>query len=58
MLNDVIATYRSLLSCRKSLPGMRLEDALSDDAVKSLEKELKWLINKKENIDGRPNITS
>jgi len=43
MIKDVIETYKSLLSCRRSLPGMSLEEAFSNNAVKSIEKELEWL---------------
>jgi hypothetical protein len=39
----VLETYRCLISCCKNMPGMRLEDAFSDSAVKSLEREYEWL---------------
>jgi hypothetical protein len=45
MIDDVIETYRCLLSCCKKMPGMRLEDAFSDKAIRSIEKEFAWLQN-------------
>lgn len=50
MLDSVIDTYRCLLSCRKKMPGMKLEDAFksSTGALASLEKEAKWLLKQKE----------
>jgi hypothetical protein len=39
----VLETYRCLISCCKKMPGMRLEDAFSENAVKALEREYKWL---------------
>jgi hypothetical protein len=43
-LDGVLATYKCLLSCCKKMPGMRIEDLFSDNAVLSLEKEYAWLI--------------
>ena len=45
MWEDVLETYRCLLSCRKTMPGMPLEDALpiENGSVASLEKEYAWL---------------
>jgi hypothetical protein len=43
MMDEVLETYRCLLSCRNTMPGMRLEEAFSTDAVKSIEKEYEWL---------------
>lgn len=45
MLNKVIETYRCLLSCRKKMPGMRLEDAFSSQALRDLETEYGWLLS-------------
>jgi hypothetical protein len=47
MLNKVIETYRCLLSYRKRMPGMSLEDAFSSSAVEDLEKEYEWLLSQK-----------
>jgi len=35
----VLSTYRCLLSCRKTMPGMRLEDAFNKSAVDDIERE-------------------
>jgi hypothetical protein len=43
MIKDVLETYRCLLSCRKKMPGMRLEDAFPPESIKSLEAEAKWV---------------
>lgn len=43
MWQDVLETYRCLLSCRKNLPGMRIEDAFKTETIASLEKEYAWL---------------
>lgn len=45
MLEQVLDTYRCLLSCRKKMPGMRLEDAFSPAAVQDIEREYEWLKN-------------
>lgn len=42
-LSDIIETYQSLLSCRKNLPGMSMEEAFSAAAVSAIEEELEWL---------------
>jgi hypothetical protein len=43
MLANVLETYRCLLSCRKKMPGMKLEDAFNSEAVRDLEQEYAWL---------------
>ena len=43
MLNKVLETYQCLISCRKNMPRMKLEDAFKDNAVKDLEAEFEWL---------------
>lgn len=43
MLKDVLETYRCLISGCEKMPGMRLEDAFSDNALRSLKNEYKWL---------------
>ena len=43
MYDEIIDTYKCILSCRKKLPGMSLEDALNDSAVRGLERELAWI---------------
>jgi hypothetical protein len=35
----VLSTYRCLLSCRKKMPGMCLEDAFNKSAVDDIERE-------------------
>jgi len=45
--DNIIETYRCLISCRTSMPGMPLEDAFSHEAVKSIKKEYAWLIAQK-----------
>lgn len=42
-LDDIIHTYRCLISCRDTLPGMALEEAFSYDAMLSVKAELAWL---------------
>ena len=42
-IDSVLETYRCILSCRRNIPGMRLEDAFSSDAVRSIEREFEWL---------------
>lgn len=43
LMKDVINTYECLLSCRKKMPGMKLEDAFTPEAVNQLEIELLFL---------------
>lgn len=43
MLDKVLETYRCILSCRKRMPGMKLEDALNSAAVAEMEQEYSWL---------------
>jgi hypothetical protein len=43
MLNGVLETYQCILSCRKKMPGMKLEDAFNSAAVEDLEREYAWL---------------
>lgn len=43
MYDDIVETYRCILSCRLNLPGMRLEDALNESAVRGMQRELDWL---------------
>jgi hypothetical protein len=47
MLKDILDTYRCLISCRKNMPGMRLEDAFKsgNGSVQALEREYAWLQN-------------
>ena len=42
-LDDIIQTYRCLISCRDTMPGMALEEAFSYDAMVSVKDELVWL---------------
>lgn len=42
-LNDIIDTYKCLISCRDTLPGMPIEEAFSYDAMVSVKAELVWL---------------
>ena len=44
MIDAVIDTYKCLLSCRKKMPGMRLEEAFNPAAVTKLESEYLWLL--------------
>lgn len=46
MWKDVLETYRCLISNRKNLPGMKMEDALNRSALESMERELEWLKGK------------
>lgn len=48
MWKDVLETYRCLISNRKNLPGMKMEDALNSSALASMEKEFEWLKKKAE----------
>jgi hypothetical protein len=45
MWQGVLETYRCLISCRKNMPGMKLEDAFKREtgAVDALEREYAWL---------------
>jgi hypothetical protein len=43
ILEEVLGTYRCLLSCRKKMPGMSLESAFKHETIKYLEDEFKWL---------------
>ncbi len=45
---QVLETYRCLLSCRKNLPGLSLESAFNEDAVRDLEEEYAWLQQQKQ----------
>ena len=42
-LEDVLETYRCLISCYKMTPGMRLEEAFDSGAMTSIKKEYDWL---------------
>lgn len=42
-LKQVLDTYECLLSCVKSMPGMKLENAFSPAAILALEHEQIWL---------------
>ncbi|MCK9576590.1 MAG: hypothetical protein M0R51_11760 [Clostridia bacterium] len=42
-INNVIDTYKCLISCLESFPGMSLEEAFSYDAIQSIKKEYEWL---------------
>lgn len=44
MWQEVLETYRCLISSRKNMPGMRLEDVFSDYGC--LVSEYTWLQNK------------
>ena len=46
MLEKVIETYKCLISCRESMPGMKLEDAFNPDALKDIKREYEWLKSK------------
>lgn len=48
MIDKIIETYRCLISCCKKMPRMKLEDAFSSEALESLEKEHKWLLQEQE----------
>jgi hypothetical protein len=50
MLDNVLETYKCILSCRKRMPGMRLEDALSSAAVTDMELEYAWLQKQKKEL--------
>lgn len=50
MINEILQTYASLISCRRKAPGMRLEDAFNDDALKSFEAEYAWLLKVQEEL--------
>ncbi len=41
MWKEILETYKCLMSSRKNLPGMSLEDTFID--LSSLEKEYEWL---------------
>lgn len=45
MWQEVLETYRCLISCRINMPGMRLEEAFkrSTGAVDAIQNEYKWL---------------
>ena len=45
MLDHILETYRCILSCRKKMPGMKLEDALNSEAVNDMELEYTWLLS-------------
>lgn len=53
MWKDILETYRCLTKCRKSLPGMPLEDAFPE--LKPLEKEYEWLKQQIENLEEKKN---
>jgi len=44
-IDNIIDTYKCLISCCTSLPGMSLEEAFSNDAIKSIKEEYEWLNN-------------
>ena len=44
MIDDIIETYRCLISCREKMPGMKLEDAFSAKAIADIKKEYGWLL--------------
>jgi hypothetical protein len=46
MWQEVLDTYKCILSCRKNMPGMRLEDALNSSAFNSMKSEYTWLQGK------------
>lgn len=45
MIKNILETYKSLISCRKKMPGMKLEDAFSTKALESIKEEYEWLKN-------------
>ena len=42
-MEDVLVTYRCLISCREEMPGMRLEDAFDSQALEDIRAEYYWL---------------
>ena len=50
MFDKVIETYRCLISCREKMPGMKLEDAFSFEALQIVKKEYAWLIQVTHNV--------
>lgn len=48
ILDSVLETYRCILSCRKKMPGMRLEEAFDDAAMADIEWEYEWLLSLQE----------
>lgn len=42
-IRAVIDTYKCLISCCEKRPGMKLEDAFSSNALKSIKFEYEWL---------------
>lgn len=49
MFEKILETYRYLISCRKKMPGMKLEEIFNEEAVKDFEREYKWLKDYVEN---------
>jgi len=43
LINDVINTYECLISCRKKMPEMKLEDVFTQNTLLHLELELEFL---------------
>jgi hypothetical protein len=45
MIKGILETYKCLISCRINMPGMKLEDAFSAKALRSLQEEYEWIKN-------------
>ena len=52
MYKDIIDTYKCLISCRESCPGMSMEGAFNQDALQSIKNEYKWLLENKDKLEG------
>lgn len=46
MWNEVLETYRCVISAKKNLPGTRIEDLFASCTTADLEKEYKFLQEK------------
>jgi len=45
MIDDIIETYKCIISCRRNLPGISMEQALCEEAINNVEKEYQWILN-------------
>ena len=43
MMEGILETYRCLISWRKNMPGMRLEECISQNGLRLIEAEYEWL---------------
>ena len=43
MIKGILETYRCLISGRKNMPGMRLEECISQNGLRLIEMEYEWL---------------